>query len=65
MILASVAELQKEYDKPIAVEVCSLEQFWPAEEYHQKYLDKNPSGYCHVAWDLIDWVETVDPQEYK
>ena len=58
-------ELQKEYDKPIAVEVCLLEMFWPAEEYHQKYLNKNPNGYCHVPWDLIDWVETIDPKEYK
>ena len=65
IILASVAELQKEYDKPIAVEVCPLEMFWPAEEYHQKYLNKNPNGYCHVPWDLIDWVETIDPKEYK
>lgn len=22
--------------------------FWPAEEYHQKYLQKNPGGYCHL-----------------
>lgn len=20
-----------------------------AEEYHQKYLDKNPTGYCHIS----------------
>lgn len=24
-------------------------KFWPAEDYHQDYLDKNPGGYtCHV-----------------
>lgn len=33
---------------PAAVEVRPLEAFWPAEEYHQKYLDKNPNGYCHI-----------------
>ena len=31
-----------------AVEEKPLENFVAAEEYHQDYLDKNPSGYCHV-----------------
>ncbi len=33
---------------PLAVEVMPLENFYPAEEYHQKYLEKNPGGYCHI-----------------
>ncbi len=32
----------------IAVETEPLRSFFPAEEYHQKYLDKNPHGYCHI-----------------
>ena len=44
----------------IVVEACPLESFYPAEEYHQKYLDKTPGGYCHVPWEEIDWVKTVD-----
>ena len=32
----------------LAVELLPLENFFPAEEYHQKYLDKNPDGYCHI-----------------
>lgn len=32
----------------LEVEVKPLENFCPAEEYHQKYLDKNPGGYCHI-----------------
>ena len=32
----------------LAVEVKPLQNFFPAEEYHQKYLDKNPGGYCHI-----------------
>ena len=30
-----------------------LRCFYTAEEYHQKYLDKNPGGYCHVSWGMI------------
>ena len=33
---------------PLAVELLPLQNFFPAEEYHQKYLDKNPGGYCHI-----------------
>lgn len=32
----------------LAVEVEPLRNFYTAEEYHQKYLDKNPGGYCHI-----------------
>ena len=49
MILQSLAQLQKSYQAPIAVEVGPLRNFWPAEEYHQKYLDRNPLGYCHIG----------------
>ncbi|MGB4660569.1 MAG: peptide-methionine (S)-S-oxide reductase MsrA [Mobilitalea sp.] len=44
----SIAELQTKHDKPIAIEVLPLSNYYLAEEYHQKYLDKNPSGYCHI-----------------
>ncbi|MBR3075565.1 MAG: peptide-methionine (S)-S-oxide reductase, partial [Bacteroidales bacterium] len=29
-------------------ELLPLRCFYPAEEYHQDYLDKNPDGYCHL-----------------
>lgn len=34
--------------KPLMVELRPLENFFSAEEYHQKYLEKNPGGYCHI-----------------
>jgi len=30
----------------IVTEMAALEKFWPAENYHQDYLVKNPNGYC-------------------
>ena len=49
IILGSIALLQESYDKPVMIEVKPLENFYPAEEYHQKYLEKNPGGYCHIG----------------
>jgi peptide methionine sulfoxide reductase msrA/msrB len=49
VITESIAALQKKYDEAIAIEVLPLENYYPAEEYHQKYLDKNPGGYCHIG----------------
>lgn len=40
--------------EPLAVEVKRLENFSRAEEYHQKYLDKNPGGYCHIPSRLLN-----------
>ena len=37
--------------KPVAIELKPLDNYYPAEEYHQNYLDKNPGGYCHISRD--------------
>ena len=39
---------EKKAGAKLAVELEPLKNFFPAEEYHQKYLDKNPGGYCHI-----------------
>jgi len=43
-----LATLQRRYSVPLAVETGILKNFYPAEDYHQDYLKKNPGGYCHV-----------------
>ena len=48
IIKDSLLELSKKYDKPIVTELLPLDNFTIAEEYHQDYLIKNPTGYCHV-----------------
>lgn len=50
----------KERQYPIfAVEHGPLINFYPAEEYHQNYLTKNPSGYCHIPAHTIDQVVSL------
>ena len=37
-------------------ELCPLRNFYPAEDYHQDYLDKNPSGYCHLPLKVFKYL---------
>lgn len=55
----SVAELHG----TLAVELCPLQNFYPAEEYHQNYLVKNPSGYCHVSPELISEAKQMNKKK--
>ena len=59
VIRAELAALARKVGAELAVECLRLEHFYPAEEYHQKYLDKNPAGYCHVPWAAINEVKTL------
>lgn len=36
------------FKKPVTTEITAAPEFYGAEEYHQKYLKKNPNGYCHI-----------------
>lgn len=51
-VISELAKLERRMGKPLRVEAKELENFFPAESYHQDYLDTNPMGYCHV--DLAD-----------
>ena len=33
----------------ITTEIKALDAFYPAEDYHQQYLAKNPAGYCGIG----------------
>lgn len=48
IIKESLEKEREKYDKPIVVEIEPLKVFYDAEEYHQRYLKKNPDGYCHI-----------------
>lgn len=36
------------FPNPIVTQVVPAETFWPAEEYHQKYLEKRGATSCHI-----------------
>ena len=48
VIRETVSRLAANYTRPLEVEIEPLKNFYPAEENHQDYLDKNPGGYCHI-----------------
>jgi peptide-methionine (S)-S-oxide reductase len=33
---------------PIVTQLTEAVEFWRAEEYHQRYFEKNGAGYCHI-----------------
>ena len=50
---AAFAAEERKVGGPLAVELLPLHNFFPAEEYHQKYLEKNPGGYCHIPQRMM------------
>ena len=38
---------EKLFSRPVVTEVLPMENYWPAEDYHQDFFEKNPTqGYC-------------------
>ena len=60
---ACYAKEQEKYSQRMEVELQPLENFYSAEEYHQKYLEKNPGGYCHIPKKLFELQEKLKQQE--
>ena len=73
VIVNALDSLQRQLDKPLAIETGRLRNFYPAEDYHQDYLDKNPGGYCHIDPWLFEVARRVtkrpqahvDPSAYS
>ena len=49
------------------VEIGPLKNFYPAEEYHQNYLEKNPNSYCHIPRAEMELFSRlrIDPGDYQ
>lgn len=66
VINASLQALQNKLGVPVAIEAAPLDNYFPAEEYHQNYLDNNPGGYCHISPAQFEYAAQalVNPAAY-
>jgi peptide-methionine (S)-S-oxide reductase len=47
---AAEERAKEHWDAPLTTELVQLEKFYPAEDYHQDYFNKNPgNGYCSIV----------------
>jgi peptide methionine sulfoxide reductase msrA/msrB len=47
-VISTLVNLARSSGKKPCIECGELQNFYPAEQYHQDYLGQNPLGYCHV-----------------
>jgi len=66
-VVERVAAIERARTPRFSVEIGPLVNFFPAEEYHQNYLDKNPNGYCHIPFAEIARLSksTIDAGRYR
>ena len=59
--------MEKSREKHFCVESGPLINFYPAEEYHQDYLKKNPGGYCHIPLKEMEILseQKILPGKYR
>ena len=62
-----IADIERSRSQAFFVEIGPLVNFYPAEEYHQDYLEKNPGGYCHIPRAEMELFSRlrIDPGDYR
>ncbi|MCR5160852.1 MAG: peptide-methionine (R)-S-oxide reductase MsrB [Lachnospiraceae bacterium] len=63
LIKAVYEQKEKEGGRTLSVELEPLKNFFPAEEHHQKYLEKTPGGYCHISAEYFHLQESEKEKE--
>lgn len=58
VIKAFAAREQEKYQDLIVTEIMPLRNYYAAEGYHQKYLERNPNGYCHIGKEVFQYAGT-------
>jgi peptide-methionine (S)-S-oxide reductase len=50
-LFIEIVDQSARWGDPVVTTLEPLSRFWPAEDYHQDYLQKQPHGYtCHSIW---------------
>ena len=62
-----IAEIERGRSEKFFVEIGPLKNYYPAEAYHQDYLEKNPNGYCHIPRAEMELFSRlrIDPGDYQ
>ncbi len=62
-----IAEVERSRNEQFFVEIGPLLNYFPAEEYHQNYLENHPGGYCHIPFAEIELFSKlrIDPGDYQ
>ena len=65
--VARIADIERSRSEKFFVEIGPLRNYYPAEEYHQNYLEKNPNGYCHIPRAEMELFSRlrIDPGDYR
>ncbi|MBR6824816.1 MAG: peptide-methionine (S)-S-oxide reductase MsrA [Firmicutes bacterium] len=65
-VVERIAAIERAAAADFCVEIGPLRNFYPAEEYHQDYLQKNPFGYCHIPREEMRLLAAlrIDPGDY-
>lgn len=48
--------------KKVETQICDLKEFTPADEDHQRYLEKHPNGYCNHRIRMTKWYKLENNQ---
>lgn len=66
-VVERIAEIERKRSQEFFVEIGPLINFYDAESYHQDYLEKNPTGYCHIPVEEIKLFSSlkIDPGNYR
>ncbi|MDB5182288.1 MAG: peptide methionine sulfoxide reductase [Candidatus Saccharibacteria bacterium] len=50
---AAKKEAQSNFNEPIVTEITQASEFWPAEDYHQKFAERTGRGMCHIPYEAV------------
>ncbi len=64
-VIEKVSDEIKKLVPVFMVELEPLKNFFPAEEYHQRYLEKVPHGYCHIPRSIMPSLASMDESELR